>query len=163
MPRTHYRGLAWAIRIWTAPESPLPGHLTEPGAIAVEWRGQAGHPSSYGLLGGWLRGPADTSSPTIPNGVYREALAVPADVVRFGLNQRGDRTAVTAASPELIVALAAEAQAGSSQFVFFALGQLLTVFLHHGVPDSEGDVWRLCDEAFQAARRWSASLRSASI
>jgi hypothetical protein len=70
------------IRIWQPPDWPL-GHARDAG-IAIEWQRQAGHPTSYGLLGGAVAEEVELAvEPDGPD--FAGSLAGTADQVRFGL------------------------------------------------------------------------------
>jgi hypothetical protein len=112
--------------------------------VTVEWAGQAGHPSSYGLLGGHR---ADATRLDLQaGGTYSESLAGAADEIRFGLlpeYEASIREGV-AACPAAIT-LAGHGALGSSAFVFRRLAALLATLLCDGVPSHDQALWEAWD------------------
>lgn len=134
------RGQMSRLRIWTAPDGPAGAVVAD---VCVEWIARPGHPSSYGLLGGYLG--ATPSEPVAwPAGPYPQSLAGGTDRVEFGLPKEYI-PAIADLAGQLVVTVAAHGQVGSSLLVFRRLASVLLGFLIDGVPDSEDDVWRAWD------------------
>jgi len=137
------------IRIWTPPDRPK-GAAASP--IVVEWAGLVGDPSSYGLLGGTLvEGETRIDAP-LDGTAFPDSLARN-DRGAFGL-PAGYRAGVLAAVPfGLAVSVAAHGMASSSPLTFGELARLLVIFLRHGIPEGDDEVWRTFDEARDEARQ----------
>lgn len=129
------------LRLWTAPEGP--GRVSTPtDGLCVEWAGQVGHPSSYALLGGRLSDGTPGQVRVDLTGPYVGSLAGAADVVEFGLQEEYAVAVRRGVNGAVQVTIAAHGRVGSSPVVFARVGRLLAVFLRHGVPADDADVWQ---------------------
>lgn len=117
------------MRIYTDGESPDGGQLPA-GAVCLEWAGRTGHPSPYGLLGGWRD---DTGKVVAPvNGErFKSALTGRNDRVFFGLPQeyRDAVEQVQRATGDVVLPVAAHGELGSSVVVFRWLALALAATL----------------------------------
>ena len=135
----------------------LPGFRTgsaRPATATVEWAGRAGHPSSYGLLGGapasvprWALVEADAS--------FRGSLAAEADEVHWGLPDEYERAVWETLVDQPVSAAITHAAAGavgSSPHVFQALTIMLCRVLGGDLPCDDNDVWRMWDRCWNERR-----------
>ena len=111
--------------------------------IAVEWAGQVGHPSSYGLLGGRAAGLTRLDVPE--RGAYEASLAGTSDDVTFGLPAEYRQAVGEGLSSPVALGVAAHGQVGSSEYVFRRLAALLSALVSVGVPATAADLWLLWD------------------
>jgi hypothetical protein len=116
----------------------------------VEWAGRAGHPSSYGLLGGTR---ADKPGVRVqPSGAkFRDSLASRADDVRWGLEPEYESAILDALESQpqgVLVSTAAHGAIGSSPYVFARLATFLCRILSTDVPVEDSEVWRLFDQVW---------------
>jgi len=139
MPITVQRAApAERLRVYRRGE-PVPGQrVVHPDQIAVEWAGRAGHPSSYGLLGGIAE--ASTVEP-MPVGTFANALAQ-ADIVAFGLPEE---FAAAAQRDSVVITIAAAGEAGSSVNVFRALASMLVTLVARDGSMEPEDLWAAWD------------------
>lgn len=115
--------------------------------MQVEWAGRAGHPSSYGLLGG---APSDKNRVGVwpSDAKFNDSLASGADDVRWGLPSEYERAILGAVESEpqrVVVGTAAHGAIGSSSLIFARLAKLLSRLLATDIPSEDEDVWRLVD------------------
>jgi hypothetical protein len=137
-----------SLRIWTTTGVHSGSNL--PATATVEWSGRAGHPSSYGLLGG-----ARSSGPRIsvfPSGAkFRDALGSSSDDVRWGLPAEYEAAVAEALEDQpqaVMVSQAAHGRIGSSVYVFRGLTVLLCRLLAGGVPSEDAEIWKLRDRCW---------------
>lgn len=131
----------------------LRGGTRRPGYAIVEWAGQVGHPSSYGLLGGAL---SDVPRISLQDSGahFREALAATADDVRWGLpsEYREAVLALLSDQPQPVtISRSAYGVVGSSVLAFRSVALLLCRVLASGLPRSDQDVWKLRDQCWNSA------------
>ena len=151
---TRPKGTA-AIRIWQPPDWPV----GEPPAagLVVEWQRQAGHPTSYALLGGAaadgfeLLVDADGSP-------FDDALAGRADQVRFGLPDEyraSTMEAIRIAAPAgFRITVAAHGTVGSSIVAFRTTALLLGRLAAYDESVVDEAVWRQFSECMAEAGSW---------
>ncbi|HEX4519553.1 MAG TPA: hypothetical protein VH063_08250 [Gaiellaceae bacterium] len=111
--------------------------------IAVEWLGQAGHPSSYGLLGGRIPQGARLHGPQ-SLGPWSRSLAGTADEVEFGLPDEYSGAAREGLGEGVELTVAAYARIGSSQQVFRRLAGCLTDLIPK-IPSDDEALWAAWD------------------
>lgn len=124
-----------------------------PSFVDVEWVGRAGHPSSYGLLGG-MRSPSPQLKIWNSSGRFKESLAGSADQVFWGLPNEYESAvdeALTYQASAIRIGTAAHGVVGSSSVVFGRLTFLLGRLLGGGVPAEDHEIWRLLDSCWNAA------------
>ena len=112
--------------------------------------GRAGHPSSYGLLGG-ARADRTRIAVAEAGSRFRESLAGGSDRVTWGLAADYESAVreVLANQPEgVLVTQAAHGEVGSSVWVFERLALLLSRVLMTGVPSDDAEVWKLVDRTW---------------
>jgi hypothetical protein len=143
---------AMSLRIWTTLGYRSGSDL--PSSATVEWSGRAGHPSSYGLLGG--RRSSRPHISVFPSGAkFRDALASSSDDVRWGLPAEYEAAVGLALESQLqtvAVSQAAHGLVGSSVDVFRALTVLLCRLLAGGVPREDAEIWKLRDRCWSDDR-----------
>lgn len=130
MGRLLDRASPWErMRIYTDGESPHGAQLPA-GAVCLEWAGRTGHPSSYGLLGGWRDGTGAMLAPT-DGEPFKSALAGNNDNVFFGLpaQYRDAVEQVQRTQSDIVFAVAAHGLVGSSEWVFRRLARALAAGL----------------------------------
>jgi hypothetical protein len=125
-----------SLRVWTSANGPL-DEVAE--GLTVEWAGQVGHPSSYGLLGG-RSSQVTQVAPGDARG-YEESLAGAADQVRFGLPSEYAAAVSDALTTPVEVTIAAHGLVGSSPAVFSRVAAFLALLLRDGVPEDDEDLW----------------------
>lgn len=124
-----------------------------PTFATVEWSGRIGHPSSYALLGG-ARSPETRVSVFASGAAFNDALAAPADDVRWGLPPEYEKAVLNALAdrPEhLVVSRAAYAEIGSSEVAFKGVALMLCQILTVGLPSDDGDVWKMLDRCWNSS------------
>lgn len=128
------------MRVWMNAEGPLDEAID---GLAVEWAGQVGHPSSYGLLGG--RAGEVTRLEVPERGSYQGSLAGASDEVAFGLPAEYRQAVGQGLRSPVALTVAAHGQVGSSAYVFRRLASLLSALISDGVPATDPDLWLLWD------------------
>lgn len=130
------------LRLRTPPDAPS-GSPRD--ALVVEFAGQVGHPSSYGMLGGHTTA-AETTFDVPLNGLfYPDSMAASEDRATFGLPLEY-RWAVLEAMPTgLVVTVAAHGAVSSSEAIFARLTHLLGALLQSPLPATDDELWAALD------------------
>ena len=114
---------------------------TNPAQLAIEWVGRAGHPSSFGLLGGVLASPGGFDARLEIERPYSGSLAGTADEVTWGL-PADYRQALGPWTDRVRFTIAAHGMVGSSDLVFAHLAAVLTDALEMGGwSDEPATIW----------------------
>jgi hypothetical protein len=138
------------IRLWSHGQSP-DGQQLPPAAWVAEWAGQAGHPTSYGLLGIALHNGSVTFSIPTAETTFEENLAGANDVVRFGLPEEY-RAATAEALSECEpsgwqVLVAAHGEIGSSPMGFRRVAAFLVRLTALGKTEpTDAEIWVAWDD-----------------
>ena len=112
--------------------------------MTLEWAGQLGHPSSYGLIG--AREASQTVLPDPSGGRYVESLAGELDQVYFGLPAAYAEAVIAVLQRPLELTVAAHGEVGSSPAVFARLTAAVEHFTVAGIPAPDDEIWRVWDE-----------------
>ena len=124
------------LRVWKNADGPAGAAL---GGVAIEWVEQAGHPSSYGLLGGRLSAVVHVAPSE--EGPFELNLAGSGDDIQFGLPDEYRHAVTTGLHSPIEIVVAAHGRVGSSDLVFRRLVARLSELLARGVPESDVDLW----------------------
>jgi hypothetical protein len=131
--------LGQRLRVWDDAR----GLLGDGGeGVAVEWAGQFGHPSSYGLLGG-RESQADQTDHVV-SVRFVSRLAGASDWVEFGLPDEYLGAVLDEFGSQFEVVVAAHDRIGSSERVFRRLARMVTALLAQPVT-SDAELWALWD------------------
>jgi hypothetical protein len=142
MPKAH-------VRIWTPPDWPW-GPI-ETGAVALEWAAShAGHPSTFGMLGGRRNSGVSQVLVGSEGPTFYEGHNLRADQTTFGLPREYVSRILEAVPEGLVITTAAAGAASSSPLVFMFLARALDAFLRDGIPVDDDAVRAV----IQAAREW---------
>jgi len=110
--------------------------------VVIEWSGQLGHPSSYGMLGGH----AGTGVLVDERGPWKRSLARRADAVEFGLPAEYSKAIQPIVADRVRVTQAANGAAGSSIAVFRDLAALLVRLVDLEKRPNSDELWALWDD-----------------
>lgn len=134
-------------RLFNAGESVAGTPAATPAQLAIEWVGRAGHPSSYGLLGGVLATPGGFDAALDVDRPYRRSLAGIDDETSWGLPAEY-RSALAPWASTIRFTVAAHGIHGSSPRAFERLGEALAVALDNGEwRDDPAAIWEAMGRA----------------